>query len=347
MIIWRGQLKVQDRVEKACVVTDLEGDDTLDLVASDMGGYLYAWKIGKGSVYQQPWPYEYGNSWATACKTNKPSGNVGYLYEDWQSEKIAPYSWTEYDANNSTAKTSGNFIIQTNNKVVTTSAGDKRNMFFQGPTMKAMKNYVVSGKMKFDNADAEFGVSFYGQWPDLAKKYEVRRKADNVLHLYYIEGATETELGAWDTASYNDSLKDNNQWYNYQISVSPSGSPSNPRNKITVWTWKDGSLKPSSPVLNAVSNTIFNGFVGLVAVSGSGNKYWGPIKVISAEGTVGAYIANEDFKEDTVVDVKPYVPAAMHPDYTMNQFSTYIKFIYAFRVDNISATTYPLENQGG
>jgi hypothetical protein len=36
----------------------------------------------------------------------------------------------------------------------------------------------------------------------------------------------------------------------------------------------------------------------------------------------GAYLAWEDFKEDTVVDVKPYTPANMHPIYTINQFTT-------------------------
>lgn len=46
------------------------------------------------------------------------------------------------------------------------------------------------------------------------------------------------------------------------------------------------------------------------------------MKVISSEQAEGAYLAYEDFKEDTIVDVKPYTPANMHPMYTNNQFTT-------------------------
>jgi hypothetical protein len=50
-------------------------------------------------------------------------------------------------------------------------------------------------------------------------------------------------------------------------------------------------------------------------------RYWGPMKMISSVQDSGAYLAFEDFKEDTIVDVKPYTPAAMHPLYTTNQFT--------------------------
>lgn len=45
------------------------------------------------------------------------------------------------------------------------------------------------------------------------------------------------------------------------------------------------------------------------------------MKVVSSATSEGAYLAYEDFKEDTVVDVKPYTPANMHPLYTTNQFA--------------------------
>jgi hypothetical protein len=44
--------------------------------------------------------------------------------------------------------------------------------------------------------------------------------------------------------------------------------------------------------------------------------------VISNKPDSGAYLAFENFKEDTIVDVKPFTPAAVHPDYTINQFTT-------------------------
>lgn len=312
-------LKVQGRVEKACVVTDLEGDDTLDLIACDKGGYMYAWKIGKGSIYQQPWPSEFGNSWATACKTNKPSGNVGYMYEDWKSEKVAPYSWTEYNANNSLVRAAGgNFVRDEDSGMISTSTGDKRNLFFEGPTMKAMKNYIIQGKMKFDNANAEFGVSFYGQWPDstyTSKKYSIVRKADNVMHLLYFNGTTETDISGtgWDTSAHNDSLKNVNQWYNYEIKIIGS--------TVYAYVWKAGNSKPSNYGFIGSCNGISKGIVGLYSYNGSGQKYWSSVKVISAESDSGAYLANENFVEDTVVDVKPYTPASLYPEYSVNQFS--------------------------
>jgi hypothetical protein len=51
-------------------------------------------------------------------------------------------------------------------------AGD-RNMFFSGPNMKGLNNYTIQGKIKFDDASAEFGIDFYWQWPGLAKKYSL------------------------------------------------------------------------------------------------------------------------------------------------------------------------------
>jgi hypothetical protein len=45
------------------------------------------------------------------------------------------------------------------------------------------------------------------------------------------------------------------------------------------------------------------------------------LKVISRIQDSGAYLAWEDFKEDAIVDVKPYTPANMHPVYTINQFT--------------------------
>jgi hypothetical protein len=51
-----------------------------------------------------------------------------------------------------------------------------------------------------------------------------------------------------------------------------------------------------------------SGTVGLVAHDGSGDKYWGPLTVVSNVEPKGANLAYDDFIADSVVDIAPYTP---------------------------------------
>ncbi len=314
-------LRAHGRISNACAVTDLEGDDTLDLVAMDDGGYLYAWKLGKGSIYRQPWPYDFGNVWGTGNTQYKPSGNVGYIFSDWTTNGVSPYYWGEYDVNNSTNTTGGGvFQMNPDSFWVQAGSGQDNNLFYTGPNLTGLKNYIMQGKIRFDNASAEFGINFYGQWPGTAKKYSIIRKADGLAHLYYTDTTSFMELqaGVFDSTSRNDSLKVLNQWYDYRIVTSPLGSMT----RIQAWFWKDGMQMPQNPAIDkSDSRLTAGGLVGLVAHAGTGNREWGPMKVVSDSSGKGAYLAYEDFKEDTVVDVKPYTPANFHPLYGTTQFT--------------------------
>jgi hypothetical protein len=39
--------------------------------------------------------------------------------------------------------------------------------------MGGLKNYTVKGKIKFDDANAEFGINVYSQWPNDHKMYSI------------------------------------------------------------------------------------------------------------------------------------------------------------------------------
>jgi hypothetical protein len=84
---------------------------------------------------------------------------------------------------------------------------------------------------------------------------------------------------------------------------------------IKVWVWKN--TKPENAGLRYDDNThpLYKGAVGFSSNSGSGAKYWSPVKVFTNDPAEGANIAYEDFKADTIVDVKPYTPLNWYPDY--------------------------------
>jgi hypothetical protein len=189
--------------------------------------------------------------------------------------------------------------------------------------MKGLKNYIIQGKIKFDNTAAEFGINFYGQWPDSAKKYSLIKGNDGLARLYYYSSASaRTLLRTLDTtrAGGNSALLSTDHWYNYQITTLNNTTTTT----IQAWIWIDTiKTKPPNPGIECDATQIeTGGLVGLVSHAGTGTRYWGPMKVISSQQVKGAYLAWEDFKEDTVVDVKPYTPANMHPLYTINQFTT-------------------------
>jgi hypothetical protein len=316
-------LVARGRISNACAVTDLEGDDTLDLVAVDDGGYMYAWKLGYGSIYRQPWPYDFGNVWGTGNTQYKPSGNVGYVFSDWTTGGVSPYFWFEYDVNNSTSSASGTFFHLIGDSLwVRTNGAQDRNMFYIGPNMKNMKNYTIQGKIKFDDASAEFGINFYGQWPDSSKKYSIIKGSDGLARLYYYSGAgSRVAMATLDTTleGGNSALVNTSHWYNYEIITLNGDDSTTIRAKFWIDTIK------TKPTLAGIDKNVYQnlsgGVVGLVTHAGTGYRYWGPMKVISSVQDSGAYLAFEDFKEDTIVDVKPYTPANFHPNYTINQFT--------------------------
>jgi hypothetical protein len=307
-------LKTEGRVSEACAISDLEGDDTLDLVAVDDDGFMYAWKLAKGSIYSQPWPSKEGNNWNTGNLDYKDGGNVGYLYEDWEVSRKLPFAWIESGANNARdTVTSGGVFFRDSGMLCTDASGD-RNIHFNGPNMKNLKNYTIQGKMKFDNANAEFGINFYSQWPDSAKKYSLIRKNNGLVYLYYYsDPATALSLDTLDTAS-NDLMATAGQWYNFKVIVNNSAGETGIRAII----WNDTLQEPSSAgidVSDRSAGRLNIGISGFVTHAGDGRKYWSPITVTANEIVPGAFMAYEDFKSDTVVDVAPYTPANLHPDY--------------------------------
>ena len=144
------------------------------------------------------------------------------------------------------------------------------------------------------------------------------RKANGLAYLYYYsDSATAVPLDTEDTL-HSDVMSSTNTWYNYEVSVSNTGSMTAILGKI----WNATRPKPdTSGIIASHMSGLSGGLAGIVSHAGAGNRYWGPMKVISSGSSTGAYLAYEDFREDTIVDVKPYTPAAMHPIYTVNQFT--------------------------
>jgi hypothetical protein len=143
-----------------------------------------------------------------------------------------------------------------------------------------------------------------------------------LARLYYYSGTgTRTVQGTLDTTGLKNSpLLSTTHWYNYEIVTLNNGGITTIRVRVWIDTMK---TKPTSPgIENDSAQNLSSGLVGLVSHTGTGYRYWGPIKVVSGVQSEGAYLAFEDFKEDTVVDVKPYTPANMHPVYMVNQFTT-------------------------
>ena len=314
-------LKVRGKVQNAINVTDLEGDGIIDLVANDNAGYIYAWSLDTGAIYSQPWPAEYNNAWQTGYAGYRPAGTNGHLFEMWDGEKVKPYAWVESDTGNSTdTVTYGAFERDESKYILKTDDANDRNYHFNGPRMSDVNFYTVKGKIKFDSSNAEFGINFYSQWPDEAKKYSIIRESDGLAYLYYIDGSTYTALDTLDTSS-NDLISSTGDWYNYKIEINNSISFTLMKAKI----WHDTSNEPDAYGISyddGPPDALREGLVGVVSHDGDGYRYWGPISVISNLSDTGANMVYETFVEDTIVDVKPYIPRNWHPDYLYNQFVT-------------------------
>jgi hypothetical protein len=67
----------------------------------------------------------------------------------------------------------------------------------------------------------------------------------------YSSADSYIELSSWTDSTFNDSLTGINQWYNYQIILTPQGIS----NKIKVCFWKDGDSIPRTPSFNASDNS--------------------------------------------------------------------------------------------
>ncbi|EFK96964.1 transport protein ExbB2 [sediment metagenome] len=328
-------LRTQGKVDKACEITDLEGDDTLDLVAADEAGMLYAWKLGKGSIYAQPWPSKYGNNWNTCNSTFKSTGITGFVYEDWKAARVPPYSWKQTGVDNSISESSG-YFVRADSMIYTDSASD-RNCHFIGPNTENWVDYTIQGKIKWDNANATPGINFYSQWPDTAMKYMISRATDGTFKL-----RRYTNYGAYTTLATGDTVLDSSGvWYNYKLKVEKNGNAN--KIKVAFWlgnddptlttgyTWPQMSCTDSSGLLT-------KGTVGFCSHSGSGRKYWGPVTVTSNYAVSNAYMAYEDFQRDSIVDVRPYTPADWYTDWQYTRLDTSTE-VFGFVLDTTDGAT--------
>jgi hypothetical protein len=326
-------LKAHGRVSEACAITDLEGDDTLDLTAVDDAGYIYAWKIGLGSIDKQPWPVQYGNNWNTASVGYKDAGVVGYFEEKWVTDREKPYRWVETEAGNSRTEISGTPVFIRDAGVYKTQAAADRNSHFSGPGTAGFRNYTIEGTVKFDDASAEFGVNFYSQWFSSPRKYTLMRRASGSVHMlcYW------TETTGWDMGrvNYLDTVVAGltGTWYHYEIKVE------NATNSISVKWWKEGDAKPGNEGLLAYFDymTPPQGLVGVTTHTGSGYRYWGPIRVTSSDQAIGVKIAEENFTEDSIVEICPYTPRNWSPNCGSIKLATgYDTSGFAFNKQSIS-----------
>jgi hypothetical protein len=315
-------LKTRGRVSEACAVSDLDGDGMLDLTAADDAGYLYAWQLDSSSMYHQPWPVSYGNNWNTSFTGYKDAGAVGYLYEDWKAERVAPYRWLETQTGNSRTENVGTPAFIRDDGVYKTQQAGDRNSHFTGLGTGNSYHYTVSGTMKFDNASAEFGVNFYSQWPAASAKYTLMRKSTGAVHLYCYHSwapTIENDQGAVYYPSLDTIVANlTGTWYHYEIRVDNDSS------KMYVKWWKEGTPKPD----NAGLEGWFDGYmlpygsVGVTTHAGSGYRYWGPITVLSSTPEGGANIAYEHFTKDAIVDITPYTPENWSAEYGSTRFAT-------------------------
>jgi hypothetical protein len=207
-------LKVKGKLEHPCIVTDLEANGKLDLVALDNAGYIYAWELAQGSIQSQPWPEDFNNTWNNSNPLYRSIGSNGYLYETWTDARAVPFSWFETGINNDTViVTPAAFFRDPGMRSLKSSGAGDRNYHFRGPHTKDLKNYTVSGTLKFDSSASEFGMNFYSQWPASPKKYSIIRKTDRLAYLYYYNRTSATLLGVLNAATTgNDSLKKIDCW---------------------------------------------------------------------------------------------------------------------------------------
>ncbi len=318
-------LQAQGTISQACAISALQGNGMLDLVAADDAGYIYDWTLGRGSIYNQPWPAAYGNNWNTGYNGYKDGGVVGFLNEDWQSPKLYPgsncnpFSWIESDPHNAcdTAGKTGLTYFDEGSGVVTTSSSGSRNLTYCGPDTHNWQNYTVTGSIKFDDTNAQFGFDVYSSMPDSCRKYSVIRRPDGKIEWRFYNGPQSDSI--LDIS--DDVLAPNaGTWYNFKIQIN------NSQHKIQAECWQQGVPDPTLDpdyIWSIQDNdaSLSSGRVGLVSGSGSGNVYWGPVTVAS-NSTVGGIMANETFKPDTFVDVKPYTPVDWHPNYGSVAFAT-------------------------
>jgi hypothetical protein len=239
---------------------------------------------------------------------------------------VAPYEWLETGTGNGLTEVgTGSFVRSSADHYLITDASEDRNYHFTGPNTEQLSDYTIRGSFKFDSTDAEFGINFYSQWPDSAKKYVLMRESDGLARLYYYSGAaSRTQLGSaldtCDTAGCagNDAPIDAAIWYSYSIKIEPTGG----QERIQVKIWVDSLDEPATPGIDASNaQTLNGGLVGVTSHSGSSVRYWGPMTVTSNRQPAGAYMAYETFhKEDSLVDVSPFTPVSWHPDYGFGEF---------------------------
>jgi hypothetical protein len=298
-------LKTEAIVTLAPQITDIDANGILDLIAHDDGGYIYSWSLDSGDIYSQPWPSAFGNSWNTAYTGYKPAGEIGFLQENWFTKKKPPYKWKLTEGGNGLDTAAGE-AFSFDGYSISTSANNDTNLYFTGLGSDGWDNYTIKTKLKFSDATAEFGINFYGQWPDTYSKYCLIRESDGELQAYRYTGQTSRiPLGKVS----GERLTEINTWYDVEIKI------------VTLFNFTDIYVNDKL-VIHEPTITIDSGRVGLVAHSGDGTKYWGPFTVVSNVEPEGANMAFDDFVADSIVDITPYTPQFWRSDLPFPGFMT-------------------------
>ena len=300
-----------------CEITDLEGDGILDLVAMDQGGYIYAWAMDSGSIYKQPWPSAYQNSWNTSFSGYRPASQIAHVYESWDTVKTKPYKWMETIANNSLhEQNDGKFVRQSG--TLRLEPGTDRNFHLVGPGLAGLKNYTVSGKFKFANSNNKFGINFYSQWPVKAEKYSLMRWSDGKMRLYYYPDSVDTakELLQETTDTIAGTI---NTWYNFEVQVQDTAD--SVKIKVYVWIFN----RSPSPIISYTSQkSLRSGTVGFVTEPSGGYSYFSSIQVKSNSVPDRANLYYQSVFADSIVDIKPYYSKDIIAEYDIKTFDTNI-----------------------
>lgn len=294
----------------ACEITDLEGDGMLDLVTMDQGGYIYSWSLDSGSIYKQPWPSANQNAWNTSFSGYRPATQVAQVYESWDTQKANPYKWLETGTYNTIKEQNDNKFTRQNG-TLRLEPGTYRNYHLVGPAMANLKNYTITGSFKVEASTSTFGINFYSQWPTQSRKYSLVLCSDDTMRVYYYPDSIDANKQLVDkNTTKTDGI---NTWYNFKIFVLHTGTNA----WINVKVWAATTVEPTNYTITAsVSNMLNSGTIGFTTGPSSGYSYIGPLTVKTNNTIPGAYIAYEDFKQDSLVDVASYLPNNWHADYT-------------------------------
>jgi hypothetical protein len=259
---------------------------------------------------------QYGNNWNTVIMDTKIR-NIGYLYEDWKEVRYCTIPWFESDSGGVIDSVATSMFVMSNGVLQTSSAGGRTSIC--RPSTNNWKDYTVVEKSSSIIQVRDSVLTFTAVMADSAWKYSVIRRPDGKVEwLLYTGADTKTVLKVSDSVL----VPHTGVWYNYKACVINHSS----YNRIRAEFWPEGEGDPTINEdyrnwdIDAVDTTpsisrLKTGRVGVFSDSGTGTRYWGSIKVVTNTLEEGAYMAYEQFTEDTVVDIAPYTPRNLSPDY--------------------------------